>query len=166
MNMFWTGGIPATKVAAGYDHTCISVSDGRVVCMGRNYYGQLGIVFTDSTFTSPFPLSVYSITDAEDIVAGQYHSCARLTGGSVKCWGYNAKGQLGIGNTTQQNSPVTITGLSGVADISLGGNHTCATLTDGNVKCWGANRYGQLGIGSYEPLSQLTPEFVYGFGGS
>ena len=37
---------------------------------------------------------------ATAISVGYYHSCAKLDNGNVKCWGYNAQGQLGIDNTT------------------------------------------------------------------
>jgi alpha-tubulin suppressor-like RCC1 family protein len=36
----------------------------------------------------------------KDIVAGGAHTCALLTTGKVRCWGYNDYGQLGYGNTT------------------------------------------------------------------
>ena len=37
---------------------------------------------------------------ATAISTGNYHTCALLDNASVKCWGYNLYGQLGIGNTT------------------------------------------------------------------
>jgi len=37
---------------------------------------------------------------ATAIEAGYYHICALLDNASVKCWGYNIYGQLGIDNTT------------------------------------------------------------------
>jgi alpha-tubulin suppressor-like RCC1 family protein len=37
---------------------------------------------------------------ATAIAAGNYHSCAILDNASVKCWGYNDLGQLGIDNAT------------------------------------------------------------------
>lgn len=35
------------------------------------------------------------------LVAGDSETCALLTTGGVRCWGYNYFGQLGYGNTTQ-----------------------------------------------------------------
>ena len=37
---------------------------------------------------------------ATSIDAGDLHTCAVLDNASVKCWGNNAYGQLGIGSTT------------------------------------------------------------------
>ena len=37
---------------------------------------------------------------ATAIAAGKYHNCALLDNASVKCWGQNTYGQLGIDNTT------------------------------------------------------------------
>ncbi|MEM7129910.1 MAG: hypothetical protein AAF702_26490 [Chloroflexota bacterium] len=36
-------GSGVTMIAAGYDHTCVLLSDGSVNCWGRDNYGQLGI---------------------------------------------------------------------------------------------------------------------------
>jgi len=38
---------------------------------------------------------------ATAIAVGNNHNCALLDNASVKCWGQNGYGQLGIGNTTQ-----------------------------------------------------------------
>ena len=67
----------------------------------------------------------------------QYHSCALLQGGAVKCWGYNSQGQvmpsfvflysicdffqIGDGSNVNQNTPVAVLGLgSGVIGLALG----------------------------------------------
>ena len=47
------------------------------------------------------------------------HACIVLDDGSVACWGNNNKGQLGLGNTTQQNQPVVLTGLDDLWTTSV-----------------------------------------------
>jgi hypothetical protein len=44
------------------------------------------------------------------VVAGQRHTCAPTTSGTVRCWGYNLTGGLGDGTTTDRHTPVTATG--------------------------------------------------------
>ena len=47
--------------------------------------------------------------------AGFNHSCAKLDNSSVKCWGYNDKGQLGIDSTTDMgNDPEEMNSLLGI----------------------------------------------------
>ena len=75
---------------------------------------------------------------------------------SVKCWGRNSYGQLGLGdrndrgdgaNEMGDNLPAVSLGTGRTAKaISAGGHHTCALLDDNSVKCWGGNSY-QLGLG-------------------
>ncbi len=81
------------------------------------------------------------------VSAGHAHACA-VTDGSVRCWGANDEGQLGIGSTQPQTRPVAIASERKFTSVSAGDAHTCA-LTDANeVYCWGANERGQLGLGT------------------
>ena len=88
------------------------------------------------------------------VAAGIYHTCA-IVGDAVKCWGYNAFGQTGSGDTVDpQLTPVTSI-ASGATAVGAGGYHTCA-IVSGAVKCWGYNAFGQTGSGdTVDP--QLTP---------
>ncbi|MDP9463854.1 MAG: fibronectin type III domain-containing protein, partial [Actinomycetota bacterium] len=95
------------------------------------------------------------------IDAGGSHSCVVLENGAVKCWGYNAAGQLGYGDTEWRGdgpgemgnnlAPIDLgSGRTAIA-IDAGGYHTCALLENGTVKCWGNNFFGDLGYGDTEP---------------
>ena len=44
------------SIVAGANHTCALLSDGRVVCWGRNQFGQLGIESTADLGTEPWQM--------------------------------------------------------------------------------------------------------------
>ena len=98
-------------------------------------------------------------------MAGNYHSCALISGGSVKCWGSNSNGTLGDGTTTMRTSPVSVSGLSGVSELAAGSDFTCARLSDGTAKCWGLASNGRLGNNN-DSTNQLTPVSVSGLTGA
>jgi hypothetical protein len=98
---------------------------------------------------------------AIQIATGEEHACVLTAAGGVKCWGWNAYGQVGDGTTTLRRTPVTVRGLSsGVSAISAGDWHTCALTTAGGALCWGYNQFGQLGDGT--GTHRLTPVPVSG----
>jgi hypothetical protein len=69
------------------------------------------------------------------IAAGEYHSLAATTDGTVTAWGDNSQGQC--------NVPA---GLTNAVAVAGGGAHSLALLADGTVSAWGANWNTQLGI--------------------
>jgi alpha-tubulin suppressor-like RCC1 family protein len=83
------------------------------------------------------------------IAAGLNHTCAVQPSGSVRCWGYNASGQLGDGsNTSSVTTTVAVMDLSDAVALAAGLEYTCALQSGGGVRCWGSNNFGQLGNGS------------------
>ena len=94
----------------------------------------------------PFALAPAPIV----VAAGGEHACAVLNDMTVKCWGRNTYGQLGLGyNSDRQSSPQTVPGLSNVVQIALGNYHTCVLLGDRSVKCFGLGDHGELGYGHF-----------------
>lgn len=73
-------------------------------------------------------------------------ACAITPAGGVKCWGYNARGEMGGGSADVfVLAPVDVPGLAtGVTDLVVGGAHACA-IQNGSMLCWGSNAQGQLG---------------------
>jgi alpha-tubulin suppressor-like RCC1 family protein len=136
-----------SAAAGGGLHTCAVTIGGDVYCWGENGAGQLG---NGNTTNSLVPTQVNLGGDAAIGIAagGRGHSCALMVDLTVRCWGWNAAGQLGNGGNVDSTSPVTVSGLTQVIAISAGTRHTCALLSDRTVKCWGFNANGELGNAS------------------
>jgi alpha-tubulin suppressor-like RCC1 family protein len=160
-----------TMISAGNLHTCALLSSSEVRCWGRNVEAQLG----DGTTTAPTsprlnPVPVcatgsgggcVALTGVTQIDAGAYFTCALLSSGTVKCWGYNGDGETGDGTTVHPRlNPVDVcasgsgagcaggAALTGVVSIASGDWHACAVMTGGGMKCWGWNTSGQTGFGT------------------
>jgi len=167
-------GRTATAIAAGRGHhTCAVLDNASVKCWGYNNKGQLGIDNGTNMGDNTGDMAVLPTVNlgtgrtATAIAVGVYHSCALLDNASVKCWGYNLYGQLGIGNNDRMGDhsgemadlPSINLGTGRTATaISAGDAHTCAVLDDASVKCWGRNDAGQLGINNTTHMGDNTGE--------
>ena len=94
-----------------------------------------------------------------------------LDNASVKCWGRNNYGQLGIDSTTNMGNSSTTTNMASISTVNLGTGrtvtalaagyyHSCAKLDNGDLKCWGYNNYGQLGIDSTTNIGDSSGEMA------
>ena len=137
----------ASELACGSTHTCARKINGSLWCWGTGGDGELG----DGTQTDrSSPVEVTALgTTVSAVTAGDYHTCARKSDGSLWCWGANGTGQLGLGTVGQENSPVEVTALGNtVIAAAAGSQHTCAQKSDGSLWCSGGNGNGQLGDGT------------------
>jgi alpha-tubulin suppressor-like RCC1 family protein len=141
-----TGIANAVAIAAGGSHTCALLATGTVSCWGRNAFGQLGDSSTTNR-SSPVVVggNVNTLTNVVAIGAGAAHTCALRRDGSVRCWGDNARGQIGDGTTTNRLLPTTVLQLTNATTLAVGNRSNCAVLPDGTVRCWGDNSFRQLG---------------------
>ena len=157
--VFSTATFSATLGTAPYSYSMASgtgsVISGTGVYTGGTVAGIDSVRVTDAGMNTSD--SVVTLIEPVQIVGGSNHFCARYNEGSVKCWGLNTSGQLGLGNTTAYGSaanqggdklPFVNLGTGRSAKfIASGHTHTCAILDNDQVKCWGLNTSGQLGYG-------------------
>ena len=148
--------LKAIDIASGNSHSCALFESGQVKCWGRNSNGQLGLGHSTNIGRRGL-LRRIDFVDIGGPVAGlslgSDGSCVLLESGSVKCWGGNAYGQLGQGNTSvigdnELPSSISTIALGGSAaiEITSGSYFNCALLSTGKVKCWGRNHRRQLGL--------------------
>jgi trimeric autotransporter adhesin len=98
----------ASAITTGGYHSCAVSAAGGVECWGANDEGQLG---DGGTADSSVPVAVSSILAGTVAIAGgERHSCALSQAGGVKCWGWNAYGQVGNGG------PMTTVPLSAIRE--------------------------------------------------
>lgn len=166
-------GLTAQAISAGLGHTCALLGDATLRCWGLGGNGRLGYASTNSSPAGQTPGEAAAVDvggPVRQISAGEYHTCAILVDGTVRCWGYGGGGILGyaglfgysrpdpngledpvdIGDTEVPASAGAVdlgTGRTATA-ISAGGTQTCAILDDGNVRCWGDGAQGATGSGS------------------
>jgi alpha-tubulin suppressor-like RCC1 family protein len=141
-----------TAIAAGERHSLALSSEGKVYSWGSNEFGQLGTTAVTSTLRAiavdvSGALAGKTITH---IAAGNFHSVALASDGTVYTWGKGASGQIGNGSTNNQFTPVAVSTsgvLAGktVTAISAGTSFCLALASEGSIYSWGENFRGQLG---------------------
>jgi cysteine-rich repeat protein len=86
------------SVSNGQSHTCAIKLDDSLWCWGDNSYGQLG-TGNDNGANVPTNIGGTGAPTWSTVSTDADHTCAVASDGSLWCWGKNASGQLGTGNT-------------------------------------------------------------------
>ena len=95
----------AMQVSVGSYHACALLDDLSIACWGHNGHGQIGIGTNGrrrhpGRARSGAPGDGPADTAASHWVSsGSYYTCAIIDDGTVRCWGENSYGELGIEGT-------------------------------------------------------------------
>ena len=158
-------------VTNGYSAYALTES-GALWVVGHNYYGQLGLGNTDNKTTW------IKVTDSLDnakpsgiknVVTRGYSVYALTEGGDLWVAGKNTDGQLGVGNTDNQNTWIKVTDNadnskpSGVIHVVTYSASAYVLTEAGELWVTGKNGFGELGEGIEGPMSswkQLGTPFL------
>jgi len=127
---------------------------GAVSCWGTAIPSLGG---TSTTF-SDVPLIVSSATKFTSVTSGSGFVCALDAGGSAYCWGRNAFGNLGTGDSVTRVVPTPVAGNLTFTTISAGLVDVCGIATSGAAYCWGAGDIPPLaGMSNTGPTPTRVP---------
>ena len=141
------------EVVAGDGHTCAIGTDDTGYCWGDNQRSQLGGgTEADQLHTPTQVIGGYSFNSMS---AGAQFTCGTAASGPPVCWGANDRGQLGNGNTVDQDVPLTLDLQSGesLSTIAAGAEHACGLASGGSLRCWGAPGDGRLGMDATDDVT-------------
>lgn len=151
-------------VAAGHSHSLAVKTGGTLWSWGSNQSSQLGRAAGSSN--SPTPGRIGTETDWSFVAAGERHSLALKTDGSLWSWGYCGFGACGNHvNNFWRNSFLTPARV-GTADdwvsVDGGSRHSGGVREDGSAWSWGYTYSGQLGTGVFGYSYSLVPVLFSG----
>jgi len=159
-------GKTVTAVSANGEHTLALCSDGTLAAWGWNNSSQLGNGYgPDSSVPKAVDMSgVLAGKRVVAVSAGNNHSLALCSDGTVAAWGSNTYGNLGTGLYDYPYVPVPVNTngvLAGkkVVQISAGADFSLVLCSDGTLAAWGTDNSGQLG--GWQATSRNVPVRVY-----
>ncbi len=121
----WSEIAPRDSIAAGADHTLGLRSDGTVVAVGGNEYGEC---------------SVTDWTDIVSVAAGGWFTLGLRSDGTVVAVGNNEHGQCDV------------SGWRDIVSVSAGEYHTVGLKSDGTVAAAGENEIGRCGVSGWRDI--------------
>jgi alpha-tubulin suppressor-like RCC1 family protein len=126
--------------------------DGTVWLWGTNTSAMMGngegpMSPDDPGGRNPLPVQLKGVNGVTRLSLGDGHAAALLRDGTLRMWGHDGWGQIGVGTSGfYHERPVKVTGISNVSAVYLGGPHSFAVRADGTLWIWGSDFVGGQGI--------------------
>eukprot|EP01100_Stratorugosa_tubuloviscum_P010493 TRINITY_DN450_c1_g1_i1.p1 TRINITY_DN450_c1_g1~~TRINITY_DN450_c1_g1_i1.p1 ORF type:complete len:781 (-),score=362.26 TRINITY_DN450_c1_g1_i1:1129-3471(-) len=116
--------------------------------------------YTSFISSQPILVSINENDFVTQMAAGYGFSIVCTNSGLTYGWGFNDKGQLGLGHRYTQSIPQLITTLKHerIVGVSCGQQHVLAITETGACWSWGLGVFGQLGHG--DTTDELIPKRI------
>lgn len=131
-------------VKTSTETTCAIKGNGKVLCWGSDFLGQIGSGLQPYSFEPKQTMKGYDWEFVGESFG--HHSCGVKKDKFLYCWGNNLKGQLGSNDIIDKIAPTTVGLEKDWSAVAAGSEHSCGLKHDGSLFCWGNGVYGQLGI--------------------
>ena len=133
------------QISCGNYFTVCLTDNEELYSFGANLQGQLGLGKNEGFFHAP--QLIESLNDVEFVECGGEFVFCKTFDNQVFCWGRNYSGQLGLGNTDNQNLPIQCSSLLNIdtVDIKCGDSHSLVLTVNQKVLSCGYNVHMQLG---------------------
>jgi len=141
----------AISIASGPVATCAVLDTGQTKCWG-SACGAMASCEPDVAGDEPGemgdalpPLALGTGVRVRRLAVGMANACALLDDDSLKCWGRNVNGELGLGDWRAHSCggmgealpPVDFGAGHTVRHVAVGFGYTCVVLDSDELKCWG-----------------------------
>ena len=153
------------QVSVAQHYACAVSTDGGLYCWGRKDK-PLGMSPAPSSNLRTPTLVPGMETGVASVAVGNWHACATMETGKIKCWGTNDKGNLGTGSGGSSLVPVDVAGISqGATAVTVTrflyqSNYftpqSCAVVS-GKLKCWGTGVTGTMTSTNRSPVDISVP---------
>jgi alpha-tubulin suppressor-like RCC1 family protein len=159
----FSGGTNWKQVNSGNAHIAAIKTDGTLWTWGSGINGRLGNGVTTGNISTP--VTTFSGgTNWKQVSAGDVHTAAIKTDGTLWTWGNGGNGRLGnsiiIGTIS---TPITtFTGGTNWKQVSAGDAYTSAIKIDGTLWTWGLGANGRLGTNDITSRSTPVTTFAGG----